>query len=119
MPRTNERPPPGVEAVPEFCHATQLDDPRIAPSATPPQAEILRFERPPPDATAEARLGLIREELYGSMDEIRLFAERGLRALEVENDLDLGRAFDQSVKHFVAVAENLQELIAVKTEAAQ
>jgi hypothetical protein len=58
---------------------------------------------------------MIREELYGDLEEIRIFVERGMRALEVENDLDLGRAFDQSVKHFRAVAANLKELILVKT----
>jgi hypothetical protein len=72
-----------------------------------------------PQAVKEARLSLIREELFGDLDEIRIFAERGLVALDVENDLDLGRSFDQSVKHFLAVAENLRDLIIVKTGAPQ
>ena len=61
--------------------------------------------------------GLIREDLYCDLDEIRTFAERGLRALEVENDLDLGRALDQWVKHFRAVAANLKALVLVKSGA--
>jgi hypothetical protein len=84
-----------------------------APNSAPNQAEILRD----PAAVREARLWLIREDLYGDLDEIRIFAERGLRALEVENDLDLGRAFDRSVKHFSAVAANLKALVLVKTGA--
>jgi hypothetical protein len=68
-----------------------------------------------PIAVRETRLWMIREELYGDLDEIRIYAERSLRALEVENDLDLGRAFDQSVKHFRAVAANLKALVLVKT----
>jgi hypothetical protein len=70
-----------------------------------------------PLAVKQTRLWLIREELYGDLDEIRIYAERGLRALEVENDLDLGRAFDQSVKHFRAVAANLKALVLAKTGA--
>jgi hypothetical protein len=66
-------------------------------------------------AVREALLWLIREELYGDFDEIRIFGERGLRALEVENDLDMGRAFDQAVKHFRAVAANLKALILVRS----
>lgn len=68
-----------------------------------------------PDAVGEARLGLIRVDIYGDLDEIRIFAEQGLRALEVGNDLDLGRAFDQSVKHFRAVAANLKALVLATT----
>jgi hypothetical protein len=97
------------------------DTSSIALRTAPKQAEILRLPHwgvaEAPAAISEARLCLIREELYGGLDEIRIFAERGLRAIEVENDLDLGRAFEQSVKHFLAVAENLKELIAVKMDA--
>jgi hypothetical protein len=46
MPPNVKGPPPGVGAAPEYCHATQPDDPQIAPSATPPQAEIFRLVRP-------------------------------------------------------------------------
>jgi hypothetical protein len=84
-----------------------------APNSAPNQAEILRD----PAAVREARLWLIREDLYGDLDEIRIYAERGLKALAVENDLDLGRAFDQSIKHFRAVAANLKALVLVKTGA--
>jgi hypothetical protein len=87
------------------------DPSKIAPNPQKDQAQISRNPR----AVREARLWLIREDLYASIDEIRIFAERGLAAIDIENDLDLGRAFDQSVKHFLAVAENLKELIAVKT----
>ena len=41
-----ERPPPGVGAAPELCHATLADNARIAPNADHPQAEILRLVRP-------------------------------------------------------------------------
>lgn len=74
-------------------------------------------EKRNPLAVKQTRLWIIREGLYGDLDEIRIYAERGLVALDVGNDLDLGRAFDQSVKHFLAVAENLRELITVKTGA--
>lgn len=84
-----------------------------APNSAPNQVNLLRN----PAAVMEARLWMIREELYGDLDEIRIFAERGMRALEVENDLDLGRAFDQSIKHLRAAAANLKELILVKTAA--
>ena len=80
------------------------------PNQVPAQAEKRN-----PLAVKQTRLWLIREDLYGDLDEIRTFAERGLRAFEVENDLDLGRAFDQSVKHFRAVAANLKALVLVKT----
>ena len=93
----------------------EADNPKIVPNFVPDQAEFSRD----PHRVQEARLGLIREELYGSLDEIRIFAERGLVALDVGNDLDLGRAFDQSVKYFLAVAENLKELILVKAGAPQ
>lgn len=36
--------------------------------------------------------------------------DRGMRAIECGNDLDLSRAFDSSVKHFCAVAANLKDL---------
>jgi hypothetical protein len=82
-----------------------------------PNEAPARAEKRNPLAVKQTRLWLIREDLYGDLDEIRIFAERGLRALEVENDLDLGRAFDRSVKHFRAVAANLKALVLVKTGA--
>lgn len=100
------------------------NDPQNSSSFSGDDSQILSQKLPAtqapkrdPIAVREARLRLIREELYGDLDEIRIFAERGLRALEVENDLDLGRAFDQSVKHFRAVTANLKALILVKTGA--
>ena len=83
-------------------------------SKTAPRDKLKFATRAP---SARRRLWLIREELYGDFDEIRIFGERGLRALEVENDLDMGRAFDQAVKHFRAVAANLKALILVKSGA--
>jgi hypothetical protein len=82
------------------------------PNEAPAQAEKCN-----PLAVKQTRLWLIREDLYGDLDEIRILAERGLRAFEVENDLDLGRAFDQSVKYFRAVAAKLKALVLVKTGA--
>lgn len=81
----------------------------------PINTEIRPANQAPRATVFDARLLLIREELYGELEEIAIFAERGMRALEVENDLDLGRAFDQAVKHFRAVAANLEALILVKT----
>src|SRR5580704_6359194 len=97
-------------------------DPQLSSSAADfqPNSQIkapAQAEKRNPLAVKQTRLWLIREELYGDLDEIRIYAQRGLRALEVENDLDLGRAFDQSIKHFRAVAANLKALVLVKTGA--
>jgi hypothetical protein len=93
---------------------TQITSPNPVTAQDPSGSASIGSQRNP-RAVLEARLGLIRDELYGDLDEIRILAERGLRALEVGNDLDLGRAFDQSVKHFRAVAANLKALVLVTT----
>jgi hypothetical protein len=63
-----------------------------------PQAD---FRNPRP--VIETRLWPIRRAISDNLDEIRVFAEGGMLAVEVEI-LDLGRAFDQVVKHFRSVA---------------
>jgi hypothetical protein len=113
MPQTREGPSPSGRDDPGISSCLEgIDSSQTSRIERPSQAEKRN-----PLAVREARLWIIREELYGDLDEIRIFAERGMRALEVENDLDLGRTFDQSVKHFLAVAANLKELILVKTDA--
>jgi hypothetical protein len=106
-------PPPGHGGDPfELSSLGGVDLQANIPNEAQAQAEKRN-----PLAVTQTRLWLIREDLYGDLDETRTFAERGLRALEVENDLDLGRAFDQSVKHFRAVAADLKALVLVKTGA--
>jgi hypothetical protein len=104
-------PPPGQEGDPlELSSLGGVDLQVIIPNEAQAQAKKRN-----PLAVKQTRLWMIREELFGELDEIRIYAERGLRALEVENDLDLGHAFDQSFKHFRAVAANLKALLLVKS----
>jgi hypothetical protein len=111
MTQMHETRPLGAAGFGNSSLHCERDDREVIQNGPARQAEIRD-----PRAVREARLWLIREELYGDFDEIRIFGERGLRALEVENDLDMGRAFDQAVKHFRAVAANLKDLVVALEE---
>jgi hypothetical protein len=60
---------------------------------------------------AQARASLIREALADDYGRLVLFAESGLFALDVENDHDVVRMFDQLAKVVLSAADNVAELI--------